>query len=59
MEYVNGKGGEIIKEEKGEKEFGNEKNKLVITQTGIFVIEFLIKYFDKIFINPARQIISI
>ena len=33
-----------IKSEKGEKEFGNEKNKLVITQTGILVIEFLIKY---------------
>ena len=49
MEYVDGKGGEIIKEEKGEKEFGNEKNKLVITQTGIFVIEFLIKYFDSLF----------
>ena len=29
--------------EKGTKEFGNEKNKLVITQMGIFVIEFLIK----------------
>lgn len=49
MEYVDGKGNEIIKEEKGEKEFGNEKNKLVITQTGIFVIEFLIKYFDNLF----------
>ena len=38
-----------ILEEKGTKEFGNEKNKLVITQTGIFVIEFLIKYFSKLF----------
>ena len=38
-----------IKQEKGEKEFGNEKNKLVITQTGIFTIEFLIKYFNDIF----------
>ena len=35
--------------EKGEKTFGNEKNKLVITQLGIFVIEFLIKYFDSLF----------
>jgi DNA topoisomerase-1 len=35
--------------EKGEKEFGNEKNKLVITQMGIFVIEFLIKYFNSLF----------
>ena len=38
-----------IVEERGSKEFGNEKNKLVITQTGIFVIEFLIKYFSKLF----------
>jgi len=38
-----------IIEEKGEKEFGNEKNKLVITQTGIFVIEFLISYFNSLF----------
>ena len=38
-----------IIEEKGTKEFGNEKNKLVITQMGIFVIEFLIKYFNNLF----------
>jgi DNA topoisomerase-1 len=38
-----------IVEEKGEKTFGNEKNKLVITQTGIFVIEFLMKYFENLF----------
>jgi len=38
-----------IVEEKGEKEFGNEKNKLVITQIGIFVIEFLIKHFNTLF----------
>ena len=38
-----------ILEEKIMREFGNEKNKLVITQTGIFVIEFLIKYFSKLF----------
>ena len=38
-----------IIQEQGTKEFGNEKNKLVITQTGIFVIEFLIKYFSKLF----------
>ena len=38
-----------IVQERGSKEFGNEKNKLVITQTGIFVIEFLIKYFNKLF----------
>jgi len=38
-----------ISEERGIKEFGNEKNKLVITQTGIFVIEFLLKHFNKLF----------
>ena len=47
LEYIDGKCD--IKEEKGSKEFGNEKNKLVISQTGIFVIEFLIKYFDSLF----------
>tara|TARA_X000000368_G_scaffold416095_1_gene409230 strand:+ start:805 stop:3177 length:2373 start_codon:yes stop_codon:yes gene_type:complete len=35
--------------ERGKKEFGNEKNKLVITQVGILVIEFLIKYFNSLF----------
>jgi DNA topoisomerase-1 len=35
--------------ERGEKEFGNEKKKLVISQMGILVIEFLIKYFNEIF----------
>ena len=39
----------IIKEEKGEKVFGNEKNKLQITQIGIFVIEFLLNYFNELF----------
>lgn len=34
---------------KEDKQFKNEKNKLVITQVGIFVIEFLIKYFDTLF----------
>lgn len=38
-----------IVKESSEKEFGNEKNKLVITQIGIFVIEFLIKYFNPLF----------
>ena len=32
-----------------EKEFGNEKNKLVIQPMGIFVLEFLLKYFDSLF----------
>jgi len=35
--------------EKETKEFGNEKNKLLITQMGIFVIEFLIKNFNSLF----------
>ncbi len=38
-----------LKIEKETKEFGNEKNKLVITQTGIFVIEFLLKHFEELF----------
>ena len=32
-----------------EREFGNEKNKLVIQPLGILVIEFLMKYFDQLF----------
>jgi len=31
------------------KEFGNEKNKLVITQLGIITVEFLITHFNKLF----------
>ena len=32
-----------------EREFGNEKNKLVIQPIGILVLEFLTKYFDALF----------
>mgnify|MGYP001500676123 FL=1 len=32
------------------KEFGNEKNKLVLQPTGKIVLEFLIKHFDSLFI---------
>ena len=49
IDYILENGNSTIIEEKGEKEFGNEKNKLVISQTGIFVIEFLIKYFNELF----------
>ncbi len=49
IDYLLEKGKDDIILEKGEKTFGNEKNKLVITQLGIFVIEFLIKYFDSLF----------
>ncbi len=49
IDYILENGNPNIIEEKGEKEFGNEKNKLVITQTGLFVIEFLIKYFNDLF----------
>lgn len=38
-----------IIEEKKEKEFGNEKNKLVITQIGILVCEFLLTNFKNLF----------
>tara|TARA_B100001094_G_scaffold312757_1_gene349772 strand:+ start:1923 stop:4235 length:2313 start_codon:yes stop_codon:yes gene_type:complete len=31
------------------KEFGSEKNKLVLQSTGLLVIEFLIKHFNKLF----------
>jgi DNA topoisomerase-1 len=41
--------GEELTETIVEKEFGNEKNKLVIQPLGITVIEFLIKNFDLLF----------
>jgi len=44
---------ELVEEELNEiktsKEFGNEKNKLVITHTGILVIEYLLQYFPSFF----------
>ena len=44
---------ELVEEELSEiennREFGNERNKLVITPLGVLVIEFLIKHFDKLF----------
>ena len=44
---------ELIKNElteiENEREFGNEKGKLVIQPVGILVLEFLLKYFDKLF----------
>ena len=49
IDYTLESGNNEIMQEKGTKEFGNEKNKLVISQTGIFVIEFLIKYFNSLF----------
>jgi DNA topoisomerase-1 len=38
-----------IQESISTREFGNEKNKLVITQLGIITIEFLITHFNKLF----------
>jgi DNA topoisomerase-1 len=38
-----------IKTIKSEREFGNEKNKLVITPVGIMALEFLLKHFDTFF----------
>lgn len=38
-----------IQKKQIEREFGNEKNKLVIQPIGILVLEFLIKNFDEIF----------
>lgn len=38
-----------ILEIEGKREFGNEKNKLIIQNTGIMVLEFLLKTFDILF----------
>ena len=44
---------ELVKDElteiENEREFGNEKGKLVIQSLGILVVEFLLKHFDKLF----------
>ena len=44
---------ELVEEELSEienmREFGNERNKLIITPLGVLVVEFLIKHFDKLF----------
>ena len=40
---------ETISEKKTKREVGNEKNKLVVQQLGIIVMEFLDKYFNNIF----------
>ena len=40
---------DTIEEKSDEREFGNEKNRLVIQPTGILVMEFLIQHFDKLF----------
>jgi len=44
---------ELIKNEleeiEDEREFGNEKKKLVIQPLGVLVLEFIIKHFDKLF----------
>ena len=41
--------GDELEEIEDVREFGNEKNKLVIQPLGILVIEFLCKHFDKLF----------
>lgn len=40
---------EELVENENEREFGNEKNKLVIQNLGVIVIEFLLKHFDALF----------
>jgi len=41
--------GDMITEINTEREFGNEKNKLVIQPVGIIVCEFLMKYYNELF----------
>jgi DNA topoisomerase-1 len=41
--------GDMITEINAEREFGNEKNKLVIQPVGIIVCEFLMKYYNELF----------
>ena len=39
----------VVKTVKTEKEFGQEKNKLIITPVGILALEFLLKHFEPFF----------
>jgi len=41
--------GDEMAEIEDEREFGNEKNKLVIQPVGVLVLEFLVQHFDKLF----------
>ena len=41
--------GDELSEIEVEREFGNEKNKLVIQPTGVVVLEFLLQHFDPLF----------
>lgn len=41
--------GDELSEIEVEREFGNEKNKLVIQSTGVVVLEFLLQHFDPLF----------
>ena len=41
--------GDELSEIEDHREFGNEKNKLVIQPTGVLVLEFLVQHFDKLF----------
>lgn len=43
------RGDKVPTEKNTQKEFGKEKNKLVIQPSGIMAIEFLLKYFDDFF----------
>ena len=40
---------DVLTEQNVTKVFGNEKNKLVISQLGVLVIEFLMKHFEDVF----------
>ena len=47
--------GNELEEIESSRVFGNEKNKLIIQPTGLIVIEFLIKHFDKLFVYPYTK----
>ena len=49
MTAKSGKEGAEIYETEVTREFGNEKNKLVIQPTGIIVLEFLMRHFQEVF----------
>jgi DNA topoisomerase I len=50
--------GEELDEFENYRQFGNEKNKLILEPLGLLVIEFLLKWFDQMFIYDYTKVME-
>ena len=50
--------GEELDEFENTRQFGNEKNKLVLQPLGLLVIEFLLKWFDQMFVYDYTKLME-